>query len=256
MTNISFLVVPVKSFGRYVDVGTLNGDPCRIWTRRFGGEDLKSFDDKEQHQQQKLPLVMLHGMASGIALFCLNFPGLVRGDKDGVRRPVYALDLPGFARSSRPHFSSKHEEAEEQFVAALEGWRQQVGLERMCLLGHSFGGYLAASYALKHPDRLGHVILVDPWGFPKEPKEIAPRRPIPWYIRGLFQVFKHFNPLAVLRLSGPWGMGAIARMRPELIHKFDDLFEGEEEEEKERDEDGSMGVIPQYMFHCNAQSPT
>ena len=63
------------------------------------------------------------------------------------------MNFSGFARSSRPRFSGKHEEAEQQFVVALEEWRKKVGLERMCLLGHSFGGYLAASYALKHPNR-------------------------------------------------------------------------------------------------------
>ena len=95
--------------------------------------------------------------------------------------------------------------------------------------------------------RLGHLILVDPWGFPAEPKEVVQRRNIPWWIRGLFQVFKHFNPLAVLRLSGPWGMNAITRMRPELVHKFDEIFDSEEEGGR---------IIPEYMFHCNAQTPT
>ncbi len=83
--------------GRYVDVGTLNGDPCRIWTRQFG--------DLDPRPGGPLPLVMLHGMASGIALFCLNFKGLV----EGGRRPIYAIDLPGSkARERYPtgHFKS------------------------------------------------------------------------------------------------------------------------------------------------------
>lgn len=67
--------------------------------------------------------------------------------------PVYALDLLGFGRSSRPHFACDPERAEEQFVTALEEWRERVGLEDMVLLGHNLGGYLSAAYTIKYPHR-------------------------------------------------------------------------------------------------------
>ena len=122
-----------------MDAGTINGDSCRIWTRHFG--------EHEEIDGDKLPLVMMHGMASGTALFCKNLPEL------SAERPLYCIDLPGFARSSRPRFSKDHRTAESQYIDAIEAWRAKVGLEKMCLLGHSFGGYLASSYALKYPDR-------------------------------------------------------------------------------------------------------
>jgi pimeloyl-ACP methyl ester carboxylesterase len=48
-----------------------------------------------------------------------------------------------------------------QFVADLEGLRAELGLERMALIGHSHGGYIALNYALAHPRRVSHLILVD-----------------------------------------------------------------------------------------------
>ncbi len=45
-------------------------------------------------------------------------------------------------------------------VADLEGLRASLGLEAFALLGHSFGGFMALSYALAHRDRLSALVLV------------------------------------------------------------------------------------------------
>lgn len=77
---------------------------------------------------------------------------------------------PGFGRSSRPGFSSDAQEAERQLVQSVEEWRREMNLDSMIILGHSMGGFLAASYAIRYPDRVKHLILADPWGFPEKPQ--------------------------------------------------------------------------------------
>ncbi len=48
------------------------------------------------------------------------------------------------------------------FVADMEGIREALGLERMHVVGHSWGGLLAMKYALAHPERLRSLVLVSP----------------------------------------------------------------------------------------------
>ena len=40
-------------------------------------------------------------------------------------------------------------ETEAWFIDSFEAWREAKKLENFILLGHSFGGYVAAKYALK-----------------------------------------------------------------------------------------------------------
>lgn len=49
----------------------------------------------------------------------------------------------------------------DQFVEDLEMLRQFFKLEKMNLMGHSFGGLLAMRYAIKYPDHLKTLMLVN-----------------------------------------------------------------------------------------------
>jgi cardiolipin-specific phospholipase len=125
-------------------------------------------------------LVMLHGYGAGLAFFYKNFEALSR--RPGWR--LFALDMPGMGRSSRPPFKisakdreGKIEEAESWFVDALEEWRIKRRLERFTLLGHSLGGYMATAYALKYPGRLEKLILASPVGIPEDPYAMASELP-------------------------------------------------------------------------------
>ena len=49
----------------------------------------------------------------------------------------------------------------ETYVADLEGLRQLLGLETMAIMGHSWGGLVAMHYAIAHPERLSHLVLLN-----------------------------------------------------------------------------------------------
>jgi proline iminopeptidase len=50
----------------------------------------------------------------------------------------------------------------ESELADLDAVRQHVGLGPAALLGHSWGTVLALEYALRHPDCVSHLILLNP----------------------------------------------------------------------------------------------
>lgn len=80
-------------------------------------------------------------------------------DELSAHRPVYAIDLLGFGKSSRPNFSDDPQTIEEQYVMFLEKWREMMGIPKMILLGHSLGGFITSSYAIRYPERVAHLIL-------------------------------------------------------------------------------------------------
>lgn len=172
--------------GWFVDIGPVVGPSDKVWTISLNTTSPNT------------PLVLLHGLGAGVALWCLNLDAL------SASRPVYAIDLLGFGRSSRPTFSADSTEAERQMVGAVEEWRREMKLDGFVLLGHSMGGFLAASYALSHPERVRHLILADPWGFPEKPPD-SQRRPLPLWVRAVAYTLQPFNPLAAVRAAGPWG---------------------------------------------------
>ncbi|KAF5892806.1 protein ABHD4-like, partial [Clarias magur] len=214
----------------------------KIWTLMVSNKAARQRSDKAS----RIPLVMVHGFGGGVGLWVRNLDALSHS------RPVYAFDLLGFGRSSRPAFPNDATLAEEQFVDSIEQWRQSLGLERMILLGHSLGGYLATSYSIQYPERVDHLILVDPWGFPEKPQPQQEdsssqasevKRPVPpRWAKAVASVLSYFNPLAVIRLAGPLGPELVNRFRPDFKRKFEDLFDD--------------NTITEYLYHCNAQTPS
>ena len=52
----------------------------------------------------------------------------------------------------------------ENLTADADALRQALGFEKWAVLGHSFGGNVALEYALRYPQSLSHLVLVDTGG--------------------------------------------------------------------------------------------
>ena len=105
-----------------------------------------------------------HGMVERPVLFLVH--GGPGGDHVSFKRSSAALrdvaqlvyiDQRGCGRSARGPRSSYNL---ENNIDDLDALRDHLGLERISLLGSSYGGMVALGYALRYPQRLANLILV------------------------------------------------------------------------------------------------
>jgi proline iminopeptidase len=62
----------------------------------------------------------------------------------------------------------------DNLTADADCLRQALGFEQWAVLGHSFGGHVALEYALRYPNRLSQLILMDTGGHTRVVQQGAP----------------------------------------------------------------------------------
>lgn len=103
-------------------------------------------------------LLLLNG-GPGLPCDYLRDPHIHLADQ-GIR--IVAFDQLGCGNSDRPDDSSLW--TIERYVEEVETVRQALKIERMHLLGQSWGGWLSIEYALTHPDAIHSLILANTCG--------------------------------------------------------------------------------------------
>jgi proline iminopeptidase len=86
---------------------------------------------------------------------------------------VIFIDERGSGQSQKLEDASQY--TIENMVEDVEAVRQALGLGKMSLLGHSYGGALAQAYALKYQRNLTHLILASTWSSTKALNELFVR---------------------------------------------------------------------------------
>ena len=98
------------------------------------------------------PVILVHGFASSVwTSWHLNFHALAQ------RFHVFGIDLMGFGRSDRPELQY----GVELFAEIIRSIVDYYNLDKLNLVGWSMGGGVAIQYALKYPDSLAKLVLVD-----------------------------------------------------------------------------------------------
>jgi proline iminopeptidase len=114
----------------------------------------KVWYQKHEGQPEKTPVIILHG-GPGSSHYSLQDLRILSED-----RPVYFYDQLGCGKSDRPKDSSLW--TIDRFVEELGQIRKGLSLEKVHILGHSWGTTLAAAYMLTKPEGVESVIFSSP----------------------------------------------------------------------------------------------
>lgn len=127
-----------------------------------------------------LPILMLHDIGDSAVVFEHLTSAVCQ-----VRRELVAVDLPGCGHSDPPR-----EDGLAATVDHLLQYLPKLSEEPLDLVGHGFGGYLAASLAARAPDRIGRLILVDPLLPPRSGPKAKSRMSMGMAVNGAFTTLR------------------------------------------------------------------
>lgn len=100
-------------------------------------------------------VLMLHGFAADL----YSWPRMARSLTTHYR--VVAPDLPGFGLSSQVP-SDNYDIAHQ--AERIRAFMDRLGLRQVHLVGNSMGGWIAADFAARYPDRVKTLTLIDTGG--------------------------------------------------------------------------------------------
>jgi 2-hydroxymuconate-semialdehyde hydrolase len=179
-----------------------------------GGIATNYHDEGDGH-----PVVLIHGSGPGVTAWAnwrTTIPALA------TQFRVIAPDILGFGYTERP---DGVEYNSTTWTEHLVGFLDALGLDKVSIVGNSFGGSLALNIATRHPERVDRLVLMGSVGVPFEITEgldavwgFEPSLPA---MRRLLDVFAYDrslvnDELAELRLA--------AATRPGVQEAFSAMF--------------------------------
>ena len=116
-----------------------------------GGVNLAYVDEGQGAET----IIFIHGLGSYLPGWKKNVEGL----RDRYR--CIAIDLPGYGKSSRGRYPFTMEFYADVVVQLMN----HLHLSSVVITGHSMGGQIAMTVALKYPDRVKKLVLISAAGF-------------------------------------------------------------------------------------------
>jgi len=159
-------------------------------------------------------LVLLHGSNASLQTWD---PWV---ERLGARYRIIRLDQIGHGLTG-PNPTDQYDA--DAFVGTLDALMVKLGVSKFALAGNSMGGFVAWEYALAHPDKLTHLVLVDAAGPPEDPNK---KLPIGFRIArtpGLNKLALVITPRSLFEKSLHQSVSNQAIVTPEAIDRYWEL---------------------------------
>lgn len=118
--------------------------------------NINGIDVHYRDEGKGFPVLLVHGTSSSLH----TFDGWAAELKKSYR--VLRFDLPGFGLSGQMPGNIYDMRKYLEFV---EDFLQKMNVEKCHIAGSSLGGWFVWEFALRYPDRVGKMILIDAAGF-------------------------------------------------------------------------------------------
>lgn len=112
---------------------------------------------RDQGPRDAPVLVLVHGFSASL----IDWDAWA--DRLDNRYRVIRLDLPGHGLTQAP---AGYQGGMDAYADLIDGVTRRLGAPRFVLAGNSMGGGAALDFALRHPERLDGLVLVDAAGWP------------------------------------------------------------------------------------------
>jgi pimeloyl-ACP methyl ester carboxylesterase len=114
---------------------------------------------------------------------------------------LIAIDLPGSGLTGAPHcISNKTKTCSDNLTSdyiahTIEYFIEDLGINKLSIVGSSYAGYLAAQYAgLQHPEKIDRLVLISPKGYQQDIPSILKQTTT----LGFSSVAKYIQPAGIV----------------------------------------------------------
>ena len=168
---------------------------------------------EEMEMCDSLPIVLLHGTSASLHTWDAWTKELKK------KHRIIRLDLPAFGLTGA---NPTGDYSYQFYVDFLHDFLKKVYIEKCVLVGNSLGGGIAWQFALKHPEVVKKLILVDASGFPSK----QGRLPIGFRLAQMplvNQLVKYVTPKSIVKSSLLSSYGDKSKVTDSLVDRYFEL---------------------------------